>query len=76
MQDEIYDAFVKLAVEKASSGQGNWEDQPIVDKLQFDKVMNYIEAGKPTRRPANLRLLRLFAMMMIMMITSQRVPVH
>jgi aldehyde dehydrogenase (NAD+) len=46
VQENIYDAFVKLAVEKAQSGQGNWEDQPIVDKMQFEKVMGYIEAGK------------------------------
>lgn len=46
VQEEVYDEFVKLAVEKATSGTGNWEGQPLVDKIQYDKVMKYIEAGK------------------------------
>merc|ERR1711967_106092 len=27
-------------------GAGAWDEQPIVDKVQFDKVLGYIEAGK------------------------------
>jgi len=53
VQDTIYDEFVKKVVElvtkkrklgdpsSAETGQG-----PVVDKIQFDKIMGYIESGK------------------------------
>jgi len=51
VQEGIYDAFVKASVEKAANisigSFGEPVDQgPQVDKLQFDKVMGYIEKGK------------------------------
>merc|ERR1712025_1333443 len=42
VQDTIYEEFVKKCTEKAPSV---WEG-PVVDKIQFDKVMSYIESGK------------------------------
>lgn len=51
VQEGIYDAFVKASVEKASKVSIGSFDEPVdqgpqVDKLQFDKVMGYIEKGK------------------------------
>jgi len=42
VQDTIYADFVKKCTEKAP---GVWQG-PVVDKVQFDKVMGYIESGK------------------------------
>jgi len=41
----VYDAFVAKCKEK-SQAAGNWAEQPIVDKIQFDKVLGFIDAGK------------------------------
>uniref|UniRef100_A0A7S3PT89 Aldehyde dehydrogenase domain-containing protein n=1 Tax=Aplanochytrium stocchinoi TaxID=215587 RepID=A0A7S3PT89_9STRA len=52
IQDTIYDAFVAKVVEKSkeiniSHGFDPASDQgPQVDKIQFDKIMSYIESGK------------------------------
>mmetsp|Transcript_21772 Transcript_21772/g.38471 ORF Transcript_21772/g.38471 Transcript_21772/m.38471 type:complete len:495 (+) Transcript_21772:172-1656(+) len=52
VQDTVHDEFVKLAVKQAQSlkaGDPFHEDTthgPQVDKLQFDRVMGYIEKGK------------------------------
>jgi hypothetical protein len=49
---DIYDEFVKKASELASSRKvgnpllGGIEQGPIVSKVQFDKVMNYIKVGQ------------------------------
>ena len=49
---DIYDEFVKKATELASQRkvgnplQPGSEQGPIVSKVQFDKVMNYIKAGQ------------------------------
>jgi aldehyde dehydrogenase (NAD+) len=42
----VYDEFVAECKALATSGAGNWEDQPLVDKIQFDKVLGYLETGK------------------------------
>lgn len=44
VQDTIYDEFVQKCTEKAKDQQ-LWKG-PVVDKVQFDKVMSYIESGK------------------------------
>jgi len=51
VQEGIYDKFVEAAVKKASQVTIGSYDQPVeqgpqVDKIQFDKVMGYIEKGK------------------------------
>jgi aldehyde dehydrogenase (NAD+) len=52
VHEDIYDEFVKKATDLASSRKvGNpllngIEQGPIVSKVQFDKVMNYIKAGQ------------------------------
>jgi len=46
VEESIYDEFVAKCVEKSTKGEGCWEEQPIVDKIQFDKVLGYIESGK------------------------------
>lgn len=51
VQEGIYDDFVKASVEKAAKVTMGSCDQPVdqgpqVDKLQFDKVMGFIEKGK------------------------------
>ena len=52
VQEGIYDKFVKAAVKKASAQkvggftEKNVELGPIVDKIQFEKVLGYIEKGK------------------------------
>lgn len=46
VQEEVYDEFVKLAVKKATSGTASWEEQPLVDELQFNKVLGFIAKGK------------------------------
>ncbi len=47
---KVHDAFVKKCIERAKKqklGTGEGMDQgPQVDKIQYDKVMNYIESGK------------------------------
>ncbi|XP_033749615.1 retinal dehydrogenase 1-like [Pecten maximus] len=51
VQEEVYDAFTKKLVEKASSRvvgdpfESNTMSGPQVDKEQFDKILNLIEAG-------------------------------
>jgi len=52
VQEGIYDKFVEAAVAKAkaikvgSYTDGNVEQGPQVDKIQFDKILGYIEKGK------------------------------
>jgi aldehyde dehydrogenase (NAD+) len=50
VEESIYDQFAAKCVEKSKTGMGPgagaWDEQPIVDKVQFDKVLGYIEAGK------------------------------
>jgi len=52
VHEKIYDQFVEAAVEKAKGWKvGSQFDEstmqgPQVDKIQFDKIMSYIEAGK------------------------------
>jgi aldehyde dehydrogenase (NAD+) len=52
VQSGIYDAFVKRAVEMAEKRvvgdplKHDTEQGPLVDKLQFDKVLGFIEKGK------------------------------
>ena len=49
---DIYDEFVKEAVKLANNRkvgdplQSGCEQGPIVSKVQFDKVMNYIKSGQ------------------------------
>jgi len=44
VQDTVYDEFVKKCTEKAKTGK-LWEG-PVVDQIQYDKIMGYIESGK------------------------------
>jgi len=57
VEESIYDAFAAKCVEKSQNnstapgkdeglGSGAWEEQPVVDSIQFNKVLGYIEAGK------------------------------
>lgn len=52
VQDTIYDEFVAKCVAKASARKmcdpksSDCAQGPVVDKIQFDKVMGYIESGK------------------------------
>merc|ERR1719387_2395500 len=52
VHEKIYDNFVKAAVEKANAWKvGAPSDEstmqgPQVDKIQFDKILGYIEKGK------------------------------
>jgi aldehyde dehydrogenase (NAD+) len=53
VEESIYDEFVKKLVEKAqakktgiSPADSKCDQGPVVDKVQFDKVMGYIESGK------------------------------
>ncbi len=52
MQESIYDAFVAKCGEAAratrllSPKDPNCDQGPLVDNLQFDRVMGYIEKGK------------------------------
>eukprot|EP00026_Physarum_polycephalum_P015147 Phypoly_transcript_15769.p1 GENE.Phypoly_transcript_15769~~Phypoly_transcript_15769.p1 ORF type:complete len:225 (+),score=47.45 Phypoly_transcript_15769:73-675(+) len=52
VQEEIYDEFVKRAVERAkrrvvgNGNQPNVEQGPQVDEEQFKKILGYIETGK------------------------------
>lgn len=42
VQDTVYDEFVKKCTEKARARN----EGPVVDKIQFDRVMGYIQSGK------------------------------
>jgi aldehyde dehydrogenase (NAD+) len=52
VQDTIYDEFVKKCVEKAKARKltdpksADCVQGPVVDKIQFDKILGYIESGK------------------------------
>mmetsp|Transcript_69981 Transcript_69981/g.121093 ORF Transcript_69981/g.121093 Transcript_69981/m.121093 type:complete len:509 (-) Transcript_69981:248-1774(-) len=51
VQDSVYDAFVDKVLEPIKAGTAPWTlgsgmQGPQVDKIQFDKVMGYIEKGK------------------------------
>lgn len=52
VHEDVYDEFVKKSTEAAAKrkllapSDANCEQGPQVDKLQFDRVMSYIEAGK------------------------------
>merc|ERR1712190_353092 len=52
IEDTIYDEFVKKCVEKAkakklvSPTSAECSQGPQVDKIQFDKILGYIESGK------------------------------
>lgn len=51
VQDTIYDKFVEQVVEPIKNGTAAWTigtgmQGPQVDKIQFDKVLGYIEKGK------------------------------
>jgi len=52
IQDTIYDKFVAKCVENAkkknlcSPTDSKCDQGPVVDKIQFDKIMGYIESGK------------------------------
>merc|ERR1719316_654917 len=53
IEESIYDEFVKKLVEKAkakktgiSPSDSKCDQGPVVDKVQFEKVMGYIESGK------------------------------
>merc|ERR1711948_160809 len=52
VQDTIYDAFVAKCVEKAKAKKlidpqnSDCNQGPQVDKIQFDKILGYIESGK------------------------------
>jgi acyl-CoA reductase-like NAD-dependent aldehyde dehydrogenase len=52
VQEGIYDEFVKAAVKRAEAIQvgpydkENVEQGPLVDSIQFERVMGYIETGK------------------------------
>jgi len=51
VQDSIYDEFVAKITAPIKDGTAPWTigsgmQGPQVDKIQFDKVMNYIDAGK------------------------------
>jgi acyl-CoA reductase-like NAD-dependent aldehyde dehydrogenase len=47
---KIYDAFVQKCIERAEKQKlGNstgLDQEPIIDKIQYDRVMNFIESGK------------------------------
>lgn len=53
VEESIYDEFVRKVVEKAkakktgiSPDDSKCDQGPVVDKVQFDRVMGYIESGK------------------------------
>lgn len=52
VHEDIYDEFVRVSVEKAKNRvvgnpfDNKTEQGPQVDKLQFDKILGYIESGK------------------------------
>merc|ERR1712107_305250 len=51
VHESIYDEFVAKSVEKAKARSvgdpfGKVDQGPQVDKLQFDRIMSYIESGK------------------------------
>merc|ERR1712217_330918 len=52
IEESIYDEFVKKCVEKAKAKKlispldANCSQGPQVDKIQFDKILGYIESGK------------------------------
>lgn len=59
VQEGIYDEFVKRATALAAAWKcGDPSDEntmqgPQVDKIQFDRVMNYIDAGKASKATLN-----------------------
>jgi acyl-CoA reductase-like NAD-dependent aldehyde dehydrogenase len=52
VHESIYDEFVKRAVERAKKLKLTSQDNqpmsqgPQIDKIQYDKIMGYIESGK------------------------------
>eukprot|EP00928_Gymnodinium_smaydae_P026148 TRINITY_DN20619_c0_g5_i1.p1 TRINITY_DN20619_c0_g5~~TRINITY_DN20619_c0_g5_i1.p1 ORF type:complete len:500 (-),score=142.30 TRINITY_DN20619_c0_g5_i1:278-1777(-) len=52
VQDTVYDEFVRKCTEKAKArklcdpGSADCVQGPVVDKIQFDKIMSYIQSGK------------------------------
>jgi len=63
VQDTIYDKFVARAAEEAQKAKlgdptsAETTQGPQVDKLQFDRVMSYIDAGKAAVAEGKARLL-------------------
>lgn len=63
VQDTIYDAFVARAAEEAQKAKlgspiaADTTQGPQVDKIQFDRVMSYIEAGKAAAKAGKAKLL-------------------
>ncbi len=50
VDEKIYDEFVKMCIERAKNipigtGEGKFQG-PQVDKIQFDKILRFIESGK------------------------------